>query len=49
MQGWQQAYPAKDCMLVVQPGGGHCGDEELAAIGVRTGIGHTESEGAVMP
>ncbi len=49
MQDWQQAYPAKDCMLVVQPGSGHCGDEELAAIGVGTSIGHTESERAVMP
>ncbi len=49
MQGWRQAYPAKDCMLVVQPGSGHCGDEELAAIGVGTGVSHTESERAIMP
>lgn len=36
-------------MLVVQPGSRHSGDEELAAIGVGTSIGHTQGEGPVMP
>lgn len=42
-------YPAKHSVLVVKPRGGHGGDEELTAVGVRTSIGHTEREGPVMP
>lgn len=44
-----ETYSAEDSMLVVQPGSGHCGYEELAAIGVGAGVGHTQGEGAVMP
>ena len=43
------AYPAKHGVLVVQPGSGHSGDEELAAIGVGASIGHTQRERAIMP
>lgn len=42
-------YPAKDGVLVVKPGSWHSGDEELAAVGVGAGIGHTQREWAVMP
>ena len=44
-----ETYSAKDSMLVVQPGSGDRGNEELAAIGVGAGVGHTQGEGAVMP
>ena len=37
---------AEDGMLAVQPGGRHMGDEELAAVGVRAGVGHGEDAGA---
>ena len=30
----------KDAVFSIQPGGGNVGDEELAAIGARTGIRH---------
>src|SRR5262249_6711679 len=33
---------AKDGVLVVKPGGSRDGDEELASIGARTGVGHGE-------
>src|SRR5580704_6741169 len=33
---------AEDGVLAIQPIGSNVGDEELAAIGVRTGIGHRE-------
>ncbi len=36
-------------MLVVQPGGGYCCNEELAPIGVGASVGHTQGEGPVMP
>ena len=45
----KETYSAEDSMLVVQPGSGDCGDEELAAVGVGAGVGHTQGEGAVMP
>lgn len=43
------AYPAKYSVLVIKPWSRHGGDEELAAIGVRASIGHTEGEGPIMP
>ena len=32
--------PAKNCVLVIQPGRGHQGDEELRAVGIRSIISH---------
>lgn len=45
----QGAHPPKDGVLVVKPGGGHSGDEELAAIGAGPAVGHGQGEGAIMP
>ena len=43
------AYPAKHGVLVIKPWSRHSSDEELAAVGVRASIGHTEGEGPIMP
>jgi hypothetical protein len=40
---------AKDRVLVVEPIDRHCGDEELAAVGSRTGIRHRQSSRSIMP
>ena len=41
-------HPAKDDMLVVQPLGLDCGDEELCSVGVGAGVGHGEQPGGAM-
>lgn len=43
------AYPAEYGMLVIKPRSRYSGDEELAAIGVGTSIGHTKGEGPIVP
>ena len=43
-----EIHPAKHSVLVVKPGSRDSGNEELAAIGVRPRIGHTQSERPVM-
>jgi hypothetical protein len=35
-------------VLAVEPGRGHGGDEELRAVGVRSGVGHREGERPVV-
>ena len=39
---------AEDNMAAVEPGGDDGGDEELRAIGIRTGVGHAEVEGLLV-
>ena len=34
--------PAKNCVLIIQPGRGHQGDEELRAVRVGASIRHTQ-------
>ena len=40
---------AEDGVLVVEPGRGHGGDEELGPVGVGSRVGHGHRKGAVVP
>ena len=42
-------HPAKHGVLVVQPGRGHSGDEELGPIGAGARVGHGQGEWPIMP
>ena len=39
---------AEDNMASIQPGGLDCSDEELAAVGVLTGVGHAQPHGSIV-
>ena len=44
-QAFRVEHLSEDNMLAVQPGCRDGGDEELASVGVRAGIGHREQTG----
>ena len=39
---------AKDCVVTIEMGRRHCGDEELTAVGVGTSVGHRQQVGSVV-